>query len=381
MRSNATPPLRGSTISIRVMFRGLIGAIIGLIGFAAAHAHLTPTSSVGLDFADTHADVTITIPQGELGFRYGKPQLSEAEMRRSFAAIGPDGRRWSIGPMAFENVVHEGVPDFIARFRMTPPPGQSARVFRLDYTAIIDTVPSHSVLVIVQSDFAAGVLQGEAQMIGALRNGKTQLAINRGNASRWSGFAAAFGLGMQHIAEGFDHLLFLLTLLLPAPLLAAGGQWLGPSGRRQTIRHLVWIVSAFTIGHSVTLIGGAVFGWALPSQPVEVAIALSILISAIHAARPLFPGREALVAGGFGLIHGLAFATVIGNFALQPLDKGVAILGFNLGIEAVQLIVVAVVLPLLLWLAAKPTYRHVRLAGAFLSGAAALFWIWERAFP
>jgi HupE / UreJ protein len=371
--------LRGSTI--KILLRWLTGLFVGLVGFAAAHAHLTPTSSVGLDFADTHADVTITIPQGELGFRYGKPQLSEAELRRSFSAIGPDGRRWTLGPMAFENTIHDGVPDFIARFRMTPPPGQSARVFKLNYNAIIDTVPSHSVLVVVQSDFAAGLLQGDVQMIGALRNGKTQLAIDRGDASRWSGFAAAFGLGMQHIAEGFDHLLFLLTLLLPAPLLAAGGRWAGPSGRRQTIRHLIWIVSAFTIGHSVTLICGAVFGWALPSQPVEIAIALSILISAIHAARPLFPGREALVAGGFGLIHGLAFATVIGNFALQPLDKGIAILGFNLGIEAVQLIVVAIVLPLLLWLAATPAYRHVRLAGALVSGAAALFWVWERAWP
>jgi hypothetical protein len=339
---------------------------------------LTPTSSVAFDFADSHADVTITIPQGELGYRYGKPKLSEVELRRHVAVSTPDGRAWTIGPMTLTSAIHQGAPDFVATFKIAPPAGQSSQSLRLRYDAIIDRVPSHSVLVMVQSDFAAGVLQGEPRMLGALQSGKTELAIDRGALSRFAGFGASFGLGMHHIAEGFDHLLFLLTLLLPAPLLAAGGRWQGASGRAQTVRHLVWIVSAFTIGHSVTLIGGAFFGWALPSQPVEIGIALSILISAIHAARPLFPGREALVAGGFGLVHGLAFATVIGNFALQPLDKAVAILGFNLGIEAVQLIVVTVALPLLLWLAAKPAYHRFRQSGALLSAAAALFWLWER---
>lgn len=360
------------------MIRRLAALIFGLCAFTAAHAHLTPTSSIDLDFAATHADVTIAIPEGEWRYRYGRAGLEEAEMRRHFSALSANGAAWRIGAMRFERRIHEGAPDLIARFRIAPPPGQSARVMRLRYDAIIDRVPSHAVLVVVQSDFTGGVLQGDARMIGALRSGQTELAIDLGHASRFSGFAAAFQLGMEHIAEGFDHLLFLLTLLLPAPLLAAGGRWQGPSGRARTIRHLIWIVSAFTIGHSLTLIGSAVFGWTLPSQPVEIAIALSILISAIHAARPLFPGREALVAGGFGLIHGLAFATVIASFSLQPLDKGIAILGFNLGIEAVQLIVVAFALPLLLWLAARPAYHRFRQAGALLAGAAALFWLWER---
>lgn len=358
--------------------RWLIGLILGLLVPVMAQAHLTPTSSVAFDFADAHADVTITIPEGEWRYRYGTPMPDAAAMRRHFAVSGPDGRAWTTGSMAFARIVHDGAPDLVARFRIAPPPGQSPRSLKLRYDAIIDRVSSHAVLVLLQSDFAGGVLQGEPRMLGALQNGRTELAVDLGRASRLSGFAAAFRLGMQHIAEGLDHLLFLLTLLLPAPLLAAGGRWQGAAGRRVTVRHLVWIVSAFTIGHSATLIGGAFFGWRLPSQPVEIAIALSILISAIHAARPLFPGREALVAGGFGLIHGLAFATVIGNFALQPIDKAIAILGFNLGIETVQLIVVAVVMPLLLWLAARPAYQPFRKAGSVFAGAAALFWIWDR---
>jgi hypothetical protein len=183
---------------------------------------------------------------------------------------------------------------------------------------------------------------------------------------------------MHHIAEGHDHLLFLIALLLPAPVLAAGRRWNGYGGWRHTLRTLVAVVSAFTVGHSVTLIGGAFFGWQLPVQPVEVGIAVSILVSAIHAWRPLFPGREAFVAAGFGLIHGLAFATLIGRFGLDPMQKAKSILGFNLGIELVQLMVVAAVMPALVMLAHTRWYAVFRPAGAVLAGVAATAWILER---
>jgi hypothetical protein len=183
---------------------------------------------------------------------------------------------------------------------------------------------------------------------------------------------------MRHIAEGHDHLLFLLTLLLPAPLLAQAGRWIGYGGLRHTIRRLLAVVSAFTVGHSLTLLGGAFLGWQLRTQPVEVMIAVSILVSSVHAWRPLFAGREPWVAGGFGLIHGLAFATLIGHFGLEPLQKAQSILGFNVGIELVQLAVVATVMPALILLARTRTYPTLRVAGAIFTGAAAIAWIVER---
>lgn len=84
------------------------------------------------------------------------------------------------------------------------------------------------------------------------------------------------------------------------------------------------------------------------------------------------------MAAGFGLVHGLAFATVIGDFRLEPLSRAQAILGFNLGIDLVQLIVLAALLPLLLLLAPTPRYQPVRVAGAVLAGGAALAWLAER---
>ena len=179
-------------------------------------------------------------------------------------------------------------------------------------------------------------------------------------------------LGAHHIAEGTDHLLFLLMLLLAAPLAATRQKWKGFVRTRQGLARLLRIVTAFTVGHSLTLIAGAV-GWLrAPSGPVEVLIAVSILVSATHAIRPLFPAREAWVAGGFGLVHGLAFAGVAAGFGLGAWQTTLTIFGFNLGIELMQLFVVAVTVPWLFLLARTSMYTPVRGAGAVLAGIAAL---------
>jgi hypothetical protein len=116
----------------------------------------------------------------------------------------------------------------------------------------------------------------------------------------------------------------------------------------------------------------------VPGNPVEVLIAVSILFSAIHALRPLFPGREAVIAGFFGLIHGLAFANVLDRLGLSGWERATNLLGFNLGIEAVQLLVIAATLPSLLLLSRTRAYRLLRIGGGLFAGLAALAWIAER---
>ena len=187
-------------------------------------------------------------------------------------------------------------------------------------------------------------------------------------------------LGMRHIAEGTDHLLFLLVLLLPAPLAAVAGRWGRYAGARQGAARLLRVVTAFTVGHSLTLAAAAT-GWVrAPSAIVEILIAVSILVSAAHAIRPIFPGREALVAGGFGLVHGLAFATTIAGYGIDPWHTVLTVLGFNLGIELMQLAIVVATVPWLLSLARTPVYAVLRVSGAAAAGVAAIGWIGERAF-
>ena len=193
-----------------------------------------------------------------------------------------------------------------------------------------------------------------------------------------SGFAGVFRLGMRHIAEGTDHLLFLLVLLLPAPLLAIDGRWAGCAGVRESLLRILRVVTAFTIGHSITLALAAMGLVRVSSRPIEVLIAVSILVSAVHALRPLFPGREAGIAAFFGLIHGLAFAAALSDLGFSGGYRLVAILGFNLGIETMQLFVVVATMPSLVLLSRTRAYPALRIGGAMFAGSAAVCWIIER---
>lgn len=112
---------------------------------------------------------------------------------------------------------------------------------------------------------------------------------------------------------------------------------------------------------------------------VSVLIAVSILISAIHAIRSLFPGREALIAA-FGLIHGLAFASALGNLGFGSWYRLVSLLGFNLGIETMQMAVVTVTFPSLLLLSRTRAYSLLRIGATCLAAIAAIGWIVERSF-
>jgi hypothetical protein len=193
-----------------------------------------------------------------------------------------------------------------------------------------------------------------------------------------AGFASKFRLGIRHIAEGTDHLLFLLALLLPAPLLAIGSRWVGFAGARHSLLQILRVVTAFSIGHSITLAIAALGLVRVSSRPIEVLIAFSILVSAAHAVRPLFPRREAVIAAFFGLIHGLAFATTLGELGLDRWQRVASILGFNLGIETTQLMVVAATMPSLVLLSRTRAYSGLRIVGALFAGCASVGWIVER---
>lgn len=187
-----------------------------------------------------------------------------------------------------------------------------------------------------------------------------------------------FYLGMRHIAEGTDHLLFLLMLLLPAPLTVGGARWGPPAGIRQSLLRIARIVTAFTIGHSATLSMAALGFVHVPQRPVEVLIAVSILVSALHAFCPIFPGREGWIAAFFGLIHGLAFAATLDRLGLGSAERLAGIFAFNLGIETMQIIVVAVTLPSLMLISRTRAYSILRIGGAMFAGAASFGWVLER---
>lgn len=366
--------------------------LAALVLASSASAHPMPSSAVLLDFYDdgVAADLRLPLDRLEIAFaqpltrapvevvaRYGA-ELSDYIIRH----VNPrtsDGRAWTVQVRTMSVALQEQPIDLVVRLWWKPPAGAPARKFTFDYDVIAHEIVTHSVLVSVRSDWNNGVFSNQPELLGTIRYVKKSVEIDRAAGSWWRGFRSVLGLGMHHIAEGTDHLLFLLVLLLPAPLIAANGRWGAFGGVRHGVLQLVKVVTAFTVGHSITLIAGTL-GWLrLSSQPVETLIALSIFVSAIHALRPWFAGREPVIAAAFGLVHGLAFATVLAEFGLGPWRMALCILGFNLGIELMQLAIVAVTVPWLVLLSRTPVYTPVRVAGACFGAAAAIGWMAERA--
>ena len=357
-----------------------------------AWGHPMPSSAVVLRLHRSGIDAELTLPIAELALGWGKPlpvdpalavrQHGDAfrdYLRAHVRPVAPDGRPWTV-TIGGVLPVAEPDPAIRALLTITPPPGAPADRLTWRYDAIFDHLVTHTAVVTVASDWRNGVVGDEPVLLGTLRDTEPALTIDRSGGGWVRGLGAMFRLGARHIAEGTDHLLFLLTLLLPAPLVAAGGRWGGYAGARVALGRVVRVVTAFTVGHSITLVLG-VLGWArLPGAVVESAIAGSILVSTIHALVPIFRGREVWIAGGFGLVHGLAFATTLASFGFDPWTLAVSVLGFNLGIEAVQVLIVVATMPWLVLLARSPVYGPIRVAGAGATGIAAAAWLAERAF-
>ena len=176
---------------------------------------------------------------------------------------------------------------------------------------------------------------------------------SQGPLARFGGY---FGLGVDHILAGLDHLLFVFALLLLI----------------RRVRPLVAAITAFTVAHSVSL-GAATLGWiVVPGPPVEAIVALSIVILAAELARPRGEGLRLTerypwtVAFGFGLLHGLGFARALVDLGLPEGDVPLALLAFNLGVEAGQLMFIAAVLAAGLFLS-----RLLRRAGPLLAPGSA----------
>jgi hydrogenase/urease accessory protein HupE len=184
-------------------------------------------------------------------------------------------------------------------------------------------------------------------------------------------FARYWSLGIEHLLTGLDHLLFLLGLFLLAPRLRA----------------LVATVTAFTAGHCVTL-GLATLG-VLPVKqgPAELVIAASVLLLACELARPRGQPASRLwqrpwrMAGAFGLVHGLGFAGALREVGLPAGDIPLSLLAFNLGIEAAQLGVVALLLlAAWAWRAGSAAPPAARWVPVYVIGSMAACWCLERSW-
>ncbi|MDX8121970.1 HupE/UreJ family protein [Janthinobacterium sp. GMG2] len=275
-------------------------------------------------------------------------------------------------------------------------PGAAPASLAIGYTLFADLDPQHKGLVKIDS------------------GGNTQTAIFDPDSprqtlslvapDRLAQFGAYVKHGVWHIWIGYDHILFLLSLLLPAVLLPQAHQStrsnvpqnpLPPAaesrGRTRRVRPQVlsWglrgafidvlkVVTAFTLAHSITLTLASLSLISLPSRWVESAIAASVILAALNNLLPLFRGKRPVAAFAFGLIHGFGFASVLRDLGLPQGSLLASLLGFNVGVELGQLAIVAAFLPAA-WLLRKTwLYRQVLTVGSLAIALVAAVWLVER---
>ena len=338
----------------------------------AASAHSPGSSTIAVRVDDGAAEATISIAAKTLDRAIGGG-LTDAQviayLDEHLTITGADGTTWGESYGAVERETVEGIDSLSVVVRLDPGDAGTAR-FTIAYDPIIEAIPAHEAVVVL-TDSA-----DEISTPGVLTASQPSLAVTDGAQAVPLGDMLRHGF--HHVLEGADHLLFLLTLLLPAPLVAVAGRWRRGDGLLPTARRVIHVVTAFTLGHSLTLVAAAL-GWVtVPGRPVEVLIAASVGVAAVHAVRPLAVRGAAAIAVGFGLVHGLAFAGILADLGLDGTTSLLALLAFNLGIELAQLATVTLVLPSLYVLSRTRAYPAVRTAAAGLALVAAVGWGLDR---
>lgn len=187
--------------------------------------------------------------------------------------------------------------------------------------------------------------------------------------------------GVWHIWLGFDHVLFLITLLISSVMFINSGRWEPTTALRDSMMNTVKIVTVFTVAHTITLSVATFNILTLPVPFVEAIIALSIAVVAIGNLFPRFHTQSWKVVFIFGLFHGFGFANVLEPLGLDTARKAIGLASFNIGVELGQLAIVFVVFPILFALRNLRSYRVVALQGGSVALIAiAIFWFVERTY-
>ena len=241
----------------------------------------------------------------------------------------------------------------------------------IHYHLLFDVDPTHRGILVLNA--------GGAAHTAIFAPGSEDVALTLAAPSAWRAFTEYLREGIHHIWIGADHILFLVSLLLPCVLLREAGRWRGVAKLRLALWDVVAVVTAFTAAHSITLTLAALGVVRLPTALTESAIAASVFLAALNNVWPVVTRARWMAAFGFGLVHGFGFASVLGELGLPDGARLLALVAFNLGVEAGQLSIVALVLPLAFALRDTAFYRRAVFTGGSLAVAAiAAFWFSQR---
>jgi hypothetical protein len=320
-----------------------------------------------LDFAiglDTDADGEVT--WGEVERKH--KEIAAYAMAR--LAIGADG---AACPAAITGHLIDNHSDgAYAVLRFTAACPHAPEDLQLTYRLFFDIDPQHKGLLRLEMGGAARTA------VFAPKTAQQTFALTQ--PSHWKQFLDFFATGVEHIWRGYDHILFLLSLLLPAVLVRSAKGWESCKEFRAAFIDVLKIVTAFTIAHSLTLSLATLQVVIVPARISESAIAVSVVLAALNNLFPIVQGKRWVVAFCFGLIHGFGFASVLTDLGLPRGALALALVGFNLGVEAGQIAIVSVFLPLAYLLRRTWLYRTLVLVGGSVAIVViAALWFAERA--
>ena len=336
------------------------------------------------DIALRDLDYVLTLDRdgnGELTWGEVRPREADitrlAISRLAFTASGQACPLESSAPMMLDTH-SDGNYAVLSLTAKCPLLDAKKTVLTARYSMLFDVDPSHRGLV-----QWIGPGQDPASAAQALVFGteSAEQTLTLQPAGRWQTFRQYLVDGVWHIWIGYDHILFLLSLLLPAVLLRRNHQWEPAPTLGGSFKEVLKVVTAFTLAHSITLSLAAMGIISLPSRLVESVIAASVVLAALNNLRGTIEGKRWVMAFVFGLIHGFGFASVLADLGLPKEALALALVGFNAGVEVGQLSIVAVFLPVAFALRKTRFYRvGVLTGGSLIVAALASWWLAQRLF-
>lgn len=249
------------------------------------------------------------------------------------------------------------------------------------YDAIMIERPSHRAFMVIEDNWKTGTFNDEGNIALSFVPGSGVLTADLSDNSTLGGFIAMVKMGVHHIWIGIDHILFLLALLIPSVVRRRDGKWVPVESFSEALIYVLKIVTVFTVAHTITLSLAALGKVSLSSRIVESIIALSIAVAALDILFPIFKSRIWLIVFGFGLFHGFGFASILGGIGIPPKYMVHSLLGFNVGVELGQIVIVCALFPLLYLLRNTGLYiKGILRAGAIALIVISMYWFIERAF-
>jgi hypothetical protein len=246
---------------------------------------------------------------------------------------------------------------------------------------LFDEEPSHRGFLVVEHNWAAGTFANENRVSLVFSPSSRRQVFDLTSTGWMRGFIALTGLGAEHMVLGLDHVFFLIALLLPVALHREHKDWQALDHLGPAIWNVVIIVTAFAAAHAVALTLAALGLPHLPEALVETVIAGSTTVAAANIFFPIFRGRIWWIIFGFSLFHGMGFAGGLMDLGAANAFPTASVLAFNLGVEFGQIMIVAVLFPLLFVVRRQRFYGRVAmpLAAAGLIVVSGV-WVIERAF-